>query len=231
MPGLGEDWWRVIRALRGVSDFYRSLNSAISLGMDRSLRREAVKGEVDSGPILDAGAGDGSLTETILEENPGADRVVMLDFLEDMLRRSRLDSVDRVIGVFENLPFREDAFKVLTTSFALRDSRDMIKTINEFSRVLRSDGKYIILDLGKPRNPLARLLYGFYWRVLAPMIAVMRLGVKGRLAAEIYPTYRKLPTNKDLEEILSRFFTHVELREKFLGGVIIVRAFNPIKSP
>ncbi len=231
MPGLGEDWWRVIKALRNVSDFYRSLNSTISLGMDKSLRQSVVKGEIRDGPILDAGAGDGSLTEAIIEENPQVSRIVMLDFLEDMLRKSGLDGIEKVVGVFEHLPFRENSFRILTTSFALRDSKDMAKALREFGRVLKKDGKFLLLDLGKPKNILARLLYGIYWRIFAPTLAVIRLGAKGRLAAEIYPTYRKLPTNDELRELLSRFFLDVRLRERFLGGVIIIKAFNPIESP
>ena len=157
-------------------------------------------------------------------------RVVMLDFLEDMLRKASLIDADKVVGVFENLPFRDGCFNLLTTSFALRDARNMTEAIKEFSRVLRKNGKYLILDLGKPNNIIARIVYAVYWRVIAPLIAMIRLGPKGMNAAEIYPTYRRLPTNRMLVKILREGFSDVIIKEKLMGGVVIVRALNPLKS-
>lgn len=232
MLGLREDWPALLRALREVSTYYRRLSSAISLGLDRRLRAEVVKGFFDDGDVvLDAGAGDGSLTEHILGAQPRVGLLVMLDPLKEMLRLADALEAEKVVGVFESLPFRSSSFNAVTLAFSLRDSYDMEKAVRELARTLKPEGRLCLLDIGKPDKTLPRAFFTLYWRILAPLLAAARLGVKGLKAAEIYPTYRRLPRNADLEGLMKKFFSAVERREKLLGGVLMLRAKDPTPSP
>ena len=226
MPGLGEDWEEVLQTLRRISRYYRRLNTVVSLGLDSKLRRELVRGRIGEGEIvLDAGAGEGSLTEIILEENPGL--ALMLDPLLEMLSRSRLSSVEKVVGVFESLPLRSASIDVAALSFSLRDSRDMERALTELSRILKEDGRLLVLDLGKPNKLLVDMLFKLYWKLIAPLIAFIRLGVKGVTISEIYRTYRRLPKNIQLIKLVEKFFKKVEWREKLMGGILIISAWKP----
>lgn len=230
MPGLGEDWEKILQTLSRISNYYRRLNTAVSFGLDSRLRRELVGGKIGEGDIvLDAGAGEGSLTEVILEEKPGL--TLMLDPLLEMLNKSRLINVEKVVGVFESLPLRSASLDIAALSFSLRDSRDMEQALSELSRTLKDDGKLLVLDLGKPDNLLTHLFFKLYWRIIAPLIAFIMLGVKGIIISEIYRTYSKLPKNAELIKLVKRFFKKVEWRERLMGGVLMVNAWKPRQAP
>jgi len=223
--GLREDWREVIEALTELIDVYRTLNKIISLGRDRKLRREAARMLSRNGKILDAGAGEGSMTEAVLEENSQIEFVTMLDFLPEMLRKAgKRIEYERVVGVYEFMPFRNEVFSAAVTAFALRDSYDMREALRELNRVIKPEGELLILDLSKPDSKLKRSLIGFYWKFVAPFFAFIILGKKGLLANKIYKTYRRLPENSHLIKLLKEYFGKIENKKLFLDGVIISRA-------
>ncbi len=226
-PGLGEYWPKVLNALRKVAPVYDKLNRVISFNSDMALRAEAVEGRIaEDELILDAGAGNGVFSEILLKQQPHVHDVVMLDMLVDMLS-SAVEKVPRekthaVIAVFEKMPFREKVFDDVLMGFSLRDARDMMATLSEVRRVIKPEGKMVVVDLGKPDNRLRTLAIGLYWRFVAPIMAFVRLGLVGLTVYSIYKTYERLPTNNEMRRLLRRFFKHVELHERVMGGALIV---------
>jgi len=110
--------------------------------------------------------------------------------------------------------------------FSLRDSVNMNLAVREISRVLKSDGKFIIVDLGKPDNPVKRWIVGIWWRFVVPLITIVLIKRKSLFYTAIYTTYKKLPRNRELKSLLSFWFSEVMLRVKMLGGVVIFTAKN-----
>jgi demethylmenaquinone methyltransferase/2-methoxy-6-polyprenyl-1,4-benzoquinol methylase len=100
----------------------------------------------------------------------------------------------------------------------------MYLAVKEISRALKSDGKLVIVDLGKPDTPLKRWIIGIWWRFLVPLITVVTAKRKGLFYKVLYATYEKLPRNGELKRILSLCFGEVEFRSKMLGGLVIVTA-------
>ena len=227
MLGLGKDWWRVIRALDKLSCFYDELNSVISLGRDKELRKVAARklGNVN-GIVLDAGAGNGAMTKAVLAENPNANFVVMLDFLPEMLKKADVERsvCEKVIGVFEAIPLRNGSVDGVVMAFSLRDAYDMNVALQNIKRVMKDCGRLAILELGKPDNVLKRFLVALYWRFIAPVLAFIKLGRKGLLAYEIYPTYTKMPKNSELVGLMKTFFGNVRVEKKMLDGVLLISA-------
>jgi len=225
--GLGKDWWRVIRALDKLSCFYDELNSVISLGRDKELRKVAARklGNVN-GIVLDAGAGNGAMTKAVLAENPNANFVVMLDFLPEMLKKADVERsvCEKVIGVFEAIPLRNGSVDGVVMAFSLRDAYDMNVALQNIKRVMKDCGRLAILELGKPDNVLKRFLVALYWRFIAPVLAFIKLGRKGLLAYEIYPTYTKMPKNSELVGLMKTFFGNVRVEKKMLDGVLLISA-------
>jgi ubiquinone/menaquinone biosynthesis C-methylase UbiE len=80
------------------------------------------------------------------------------------------------------------------------------------------------LDLGKPDSRLLQAAIGVYWRILAPLLASAYIGREGLIYRLLYHTYLKLPTNTHLKRMVEKLFTHVELEERMMGGVIILLA-------
>jgi demethylmenaquinone methyltransferase/2-methoxy-6-polyprenyl-1,4-benzoquinol methylase len=226
MTGLGKEWSDIVNSLLRISNYYRELNNAISFGTDIKVRREAVERSLkDPKTVLDLGAGDGSLTEIVLDKYPNIDLLIMLDVLPEMLLKAgKTPNIEKVQGVFEHLPFRDSVFDYALAAFSLRDAMDLEGALNEISNVLRKAGKLIVVDLGKPNNPLKRHLINFYWTVIAPLHAFLRLGFKGLSSMKIKKTLKFYPTTSQLLHIYSRYFHQAVLVEKFMGSVIILEA-------
>lgn len=226
MTGLGKEWVEIIDTLSKISSYYKELNKIISLGKDVEIRREAVKSFLENPKmVLDLGAGDGSFSETVLNEYPSIDLVIMLDVLPEMLAKARkTPNIEKVQAVFEYLPFRDCLFDHSLAAFSLRDAIDLEKALTEVNYVLRRSGKLIVVDLGKPDNLLKRCLISFYWMVIAPLHAFLRLGAKGLTSRKILKTLKSYPATSQLLQIYQRYFHQVELIEKFLGSAIILKA-------
>jgi len=228
VAGLGERWAEVEEVLAKVLPVYDRVNRVISLGTDIKMRRLGIEKTIkNSDVILDAGSGPGKMSELLISmRKPGS--LVLLDPLPIMLReaRKRIGSDGSVVlGVFENLPFRDRCFDVVMTGFAIRDARRLGDALTEVHRVLKAvHGRFLIVDLGKPDNLLARWLIGIYWRYMVWVMGLLVAGRKGTLFSTLYTTYRKLPTNSQLKEMISRIFTTVSFTSRMIGGVIVVRS-------
>ncbi len=225
--GLGEIWPEVIKSLRKLAPVYDRLNRIISLNTDISLRVEGVSGRVGEGElVLDAGAGNGIFTEILLMEQPNVRDVVMLDTLPEMLSKAvekvNMKVAHPVVGVFEKIPFRANVFDCVLMGFSLRDAMNMHVALSEIRRVTQPNGKLIVVDLGKPDSFLKRIVIAVYWCLVAPLLAFIRLGFVGLNVFSIYKTYRRLPSNREMRNLLKNFFKEVEVREKVMGGVVIV---------
>ncbi|MCF8884829.1 MAG: class I SAM-dependent methyltransferase [Nitrososphaerota archaeon] len=226
--GLAKDWWRVIDTLRRIAPYYRQFNSCISMGRDLEIRRRALK-TLHHKPriILDAGSGDGSLTEILLSEfKHTVELVVALDVLPEMLKMIKTGGVEKVQGVFEYMPFRDCCFDTVTAAFSLRDAIELEKTIVEIYRILKISGHLLVIDLGKPDSSFKKLLVNFYWFLVAPVIAFLRLGLKGLEAWKIGLTLKRYPENSSHLKMYLRYFQNLDFRELFYGWVIVIHAFK-----
>ena len=153
---------------------------------------------------------------------------VLLDVLECMLRESNkiLSSynVDRVVGAYEWLPFRDNSFSLITAAFSLRDSWSLPKTLFETRRALCDDGMLLALDLGKPTSRIKRLLVTIYWRIFAKLL-LLTLGPLAKYYSRIEDTYLALPRNSFLKKLFLRVFCRVKLIEVLGGAVVTLLAW------
>ncbi len=228
--GLGLLWRKVEAALKELIPVYDRVNKVISLGQDIRFRRLGIA-KVILGQeliVLDAGCGPGTLSRLILEHANKVKQIILLDPIREMLNQSkqRLNGGVSyfVQAVFEYLPFRSEVFDVVVSAFALRDAFDLSLAISEISRVVKTGGSLLIVDLGKPNGKLLQTAIGFYWRISAPLLASACVGRFGGTYRLLHLTYVKLPTNSDLKRMVKRFFTHVNIEEKLKGGVAILAA-------
>ena len=232
MQGLGNDWERVLQALRELSQVYDRVNKWISLGSDVELRREAVRGRMDNARfVLDAGCGNGIFTTIALKENNTIE-AVMLDPLEDMLKLAKNISrpnTHPVQGVFENIPFRDGVFDKILAGFAIRDAINGYEALKELSRVLKDDGEVLVSDIMKPDNILLRLAINIYWLLIAPILGVIAVGRRGAKVWIIWKTYRKWPSRRELMKTLGDFFQEVEIRSRLLSGAFVGRLSRPFR--
>jgi demethylmenaquinone methyltransferase/2-methoxy-6-polyprenyl-1,4-benzoquinol methylase len=156
--------------------------------------------------VLDVCCGTGDLAFAVMDvnSNPNSNsnskregkdvRVVGVDFSVPMLQRAgekaggralRPGSGQAVNGAFRfqaadalRLPFRDGAFDACTIAFGLRNLSDPAAGMREMRRVLRPGGWLFVLEFGRPRLPVVREAYGFYFHRVLPWIgrAVSRSG-------------------------------------------------------
>ena len=152
--GLGSYWGEVIDVLREIIPVYDKVNSFISLGKDVEHRNRAIKGRVKKGDrILDAGSGFGNMSKTAARIVDDDLKIILYDPLVPMLKNTdRLfnKKLDSACGVFEHVPFQDKEFDAVLSGYSLRDAISLKTAISEMHRVLKEDGKWIIVDLGKP---------------------------------------------------------------------------------
>ena len=232
MSGLGEKYWKeVILVLRYVIPVYDKVNSAISLGKDVKYRRLGIEGRIlPKSIVLDAGSGYGNMSRMAHEEANGELTLIMYDPIIDMLRRAKemFDnnfSATLSSGIFEYMPFQNEAFDVILCGYSLRDAIHLKQAISEMHRILRDGGLLVIVDLGKPDSFLKRMGVSFYLKYLLRILAYAAAGKIGLKFRTLYGTYLKWPRNSELKILLQRF-SKVEFDTRLMGGAIIVAAYK-----
>ena len=157
-----------------VAKNYDLMNSLASLGQVRRWRKE-VRRAVVTRPamrVLDVAAGTGA--SSIEFVRAGAD-VVAVDFSEGMLEegRRRHPEIDFRQADAMNLPFEDNSFDAVTTSFGLRNIQDFDRALREFYRGLRPGGHLGVCEFSRPTWAPFRALYHFFLGTVVPGLARM----------------------------------------------------------
>jgi demethylmenaquinone methyltransferase/2-methoxy-6-polyprenyl-1,4-benzoquinol methylase len=221
---LGQDYEK----LSGVTDeelrkVYESIpknydraNRFISFGMDVKWRAELVKSVLDleKNPrsVLDVASGKGETTYVFQRLGLRA-FYVLTDYSENMLLNALVED-DRVLASFDHLPFRDDSFDVVISTFALHAADDYESVIKEMARVAR---KVVgVIAMGKPKNRALQAYLSFYLRSLMPKIACLA-GAKPSDYRMIYEIYaRKDKTNDYYISIAEKYLKLVKVEERAL---------------
>lgn len=106
--------------------------------------------------ILDVGCGKGRFARVLKEQNPGA-RLCAFDLSEAMLRFVP-DGIQPVSGTMTALPFASAAFDCVYATESLEHAVEIDTAVGEMCRVLKPDGRLIIIDKnaehwGKMKTP------------------------------------------------------------------------------
>ncbi|HEY6658111.1 MAG TPA: class I SAM-dependent methyltransferase [Nitrososphaeraceae archaeon] len=227
MVGLGASYWKqVISTLRDIIPVYDKVNRVISLGKDELYRYEGINGNIKSGDlVLDAGSGFGNMSLTTFKVTTAAEvRIVIYDPIFEMLQRSRQQLVVELIssGIFEHMPFKDNTFDVVMCGYSLRDAINLEIAVSEIHRVLKKNGRFLIVDLGKPDNTLIRLGVSIYLKYIIKIFAYVIARQTGLKFQTLYGTFLKWPQNNTLNLLLKKQFSQVDFRTKLMGGSIIV---------
>lgn len=217
--GLGYRWQDVKEAYRKIAEVYERANKVATFGQVDKWRREAVRllyslnGKTNN-RVLDVGAGPGNMARHLV----GVNYVVALDVTVEMLRLNDVAD-DRVVGDFENMPFRDSSFDLLIAGYSLHAARSLEKALAEFSRVANL---HAVVSIGKPDNKVVKTLLYIYTRFVLPKIVC--LFVKSEVCREyekIHLIVSTIEPNSRLLRLLSRYAEVLHFEEKGLGAVYI----------
>ena len=227
MIGLGASYWKqVISTLRDIIPVYDKVNRVISLGKDELYRYEGINGNIKSGDlVLDAGSGFGNMSLTTFKITTAAEvKIVIYDPIFEMLQSSRQRLVVELIssGIFEHMPFKDNTFDVVMCGYSLRDAINLEIAVSEIHRILKKNGRFLIVDLGKPDNKLIRLGVSIYLKYIIKIFAYVIARQTGLKFQTLYGTFIKWPQNNTLNLLLKKQFSEVDFKTKLMGGSIIV---------
>ncbi len=151
ITGIRVHWYEKFMAVLGAGRVYRQ---ALFLLEPKAGER-----------VLDVGCGTGTFLKLLRVEDPeslrGADSNVSLDLIgidvsEDMLREARKNAsgISLRCADASALPFANESFDAVVSILALHHMSEAVKkqAIGEATRVLKKDGRLIILDLFRPKS-------------------------------------------------------------------------------
>ena len=158
---------------------YDLVNDVMSAGLHRKWKRDTIRlalaGRTGPLRVLDLCCGTGDLAFLAANRAAGA-RVAGVDFTLPMLevaRKRRLGGEGRAAfaqGDALRLPFPDGVFDVVTIAYGLRNVADLERALGEMRRVLAPGGRLVVLDFGKPANPLAASLYQGFLHTVMPFV-------------------------------------------------------------
>ena len=164
-----------------IAHRYDFLNHLLSLGIDITWRKKAVKfiGTIQPKKILDVASGTGDFAFEALKLNP--EKITGFDLSEGMMNYGRAKAakmnvsniVEFVKGDSEKMPFADNSFDAITVGFGVRNFENLEAGLREMHRVTRPGGKIAILEASQPQNTIIRALFGLYFGKVVPMIGRM----------------------------------------------------------
>ena len=185
-----------------IAGRYDLMNTLMSLGLDHSWRRFAVRraGLVPGGTGLDICCGTGKIVMEQATVAGASGSVTGLDFSEQMLAVARenlrqfplRDTVRLIRGNAMKLPFDDNTFDCATVGWGLRNVPDIAGALHEMARVVKPGGKVVSLDMAQPTAPVFKQLYWLCFDKLIPAMGKVWAGNKGAYAylhdsAQLFP--------------------------------------------
>jgi len=165
---------------------YDLINDLQSFGLHRSWKRRVANlARVRPGDrALDLCCGTGDITFALARRGAEA---TGLDFSAEMLSiaaaRNRQPApitesqVPRFIqGDAQQIEFAENSFDIVTVGYGLRNLTSWQRGIDEMFRVAKPGARLIVLDFGKPANPVWRAIYFAHLKMSVPLIGLLFCG-------------------------------------------------------
>ena len=150
----------VAEMFNNISKRYDFLNHFLSMGIDKIWRKKEIKilGENNPKVILDIATGTGDFAVEALKLNPT--KIIGIDISQGMLdvgiEKMKKKKVDHIIELkladSESLPFEDNYFDGYTVGFGVRNFENLEKGLSEMLRVLKPNGKAVILEFSKPKK-------------------------------------------------------------------------------
>lgn len=154
-----------------VGDIYARLAPAYDawtwLTEGASLRAAVDRAEIQDGDhVLEIAVGTGILFRELLRRNRSG-RNVGIDLTEAMVRRARRRAAttgvafELEVGDARQLRFRDQSFDLVMCNnvLGLLPDPDVALVLDEIARVVRPGGRLVAVNMRRPANPVARLVY------------------------------------------------------------------------
>ncbi|MBC7660523.1 MAG: bifunctional demethylmenaquinone methyltransferase/2-methoxy-6-polyprenyl-1,4-benzoquinol methylase UbiE [Chitinophagaceae bacterium] len=182
LPYAKSDSYKIFNDIAGRYDL---INTVLSGGLHRIWRRE-LRRKLHAMPdqlILDLATGTADVAIELTRDSR-VDKVIGVDLSEGMIaigqtKLHRLGLENRIqlqTGDAQKLSYKSNRFDAATMSFGIRNVPDVDACLSEIYRVLKPNGRALILEFALPRSRFVRSLHLFYLRNILPGIGRLLSG-------------------------------------------------------
>jgi len=195
-----------------ISKRYDLLNRLLSLRQDVTWRKKLAYHlpEKQNLNLLDIATGTADVLLT-LNRNGKINKAVGLDMAEKMLDLGRIKikaknlsgKINLVPGDGLYLPVQNNCMDVVTIAFGIRNMPDVQKALIEMCRVLKKDGRALILEFSLPANKIIRYLYLLYFRYILPLLGGLISG-DAKAYSYLNKTVETFPYGDAFAELLKK---------------------------
>ncbi len=192
VPSRNDAW----RMFDRIAHRYDLLNRLLSMRRDVAWRKRLARLLPDGAHlrVLDLATGTGDVLLTLVRDCSRVQRGVGVDMSGKMLSFGRqkiaAEGLGSRLGMVRGdatcLGVSDSQFDAVTIAFGIRNVVDVPRALREMRRVLKPNGRALILEFAVPRNPVFRALYLQYFRHVLPRIG-------GAVSGDSY-AYRYLNT-------------------------------------
>lgn len=216
----------------GIAGKYDFLNHFLSVNVDKRWRR-LVRKKLETiltnknAVVLDVACGTGDLAVE-LQTNAEA-KIIGTDFCRPMLsiafdkNAKNKTKIPYVEADGMNLSFADNSFDAVTIAFGLRNFSNWQDGLKEFHRILKKDGKLVVLEFSTPIVPGFKQIFNLYFTQILPRIGGAVSGSRG--AYEYLPdSVSRFPDQKGLAKMFEETgFTDVEF-QNLTGGIAAIHS-------
>ncbi|MDR1370532.1 MAG: bifunctional demethylmenaquinone methyltransferase/2-methoxy-6-polyprenyl-1,4-benzoquinol methylase UbiE [Dysgonamonadaceae bacterium] len=162
-----------------IAGHYDELNHTLSMGIDRRWRKKGILSLKDLNPqkILDIATGTGDLAiDAYNSLQP--DQILGIDISEGMMEIGRRKVAK--LGLSDKITFEkqdctglqlpDNSFDAAIVAFGIRNFENLDKGLQEILRILRPNGKLMILELTTPEYFPMKQAYFIYSKLVIPTL-------------------------------------------------------------
>ena len=176
------------RLFNSLASDYDRLNHILSLNIDKGWRKKAVREIADKESplkVLDIACGTGDFTIEIAAKVAAGSEIIGVDISEGMMEIGKEKilkagvAAEMIVADCEALPYEQNTFDRISVGFGVRNFEHLEQGISEMFRVLKPDGRLVILELSLPSNPLIQSCYLLYFKKILPVVGGFFSGDRG----------------------------------------------------
>ena len=217
---------QVERMFDHIAPAYDRLNHLMSLGIDRSWRRTALKWLRPHRPqqMMDVATGTGDFA-LLACRMLRPQSLVGTDISEGMMqvarRKAREAGLDERISFrredCEALTFADASFDAVTVAFGIRNFEHLDRGLREMCRVLRPGGHLVILELSTPTRFPMKQLFALYSKAAMPLMG-RTISHDDSAYTYLPESIRAFPQGEVMQESIRRAgFSQVSFRRLTFG--------------
>ncbi len=190
---------------------YDLLNGILSFGTHKGWRHKCVKKLKSLQPkqILDVATGTGDFAIACTKLSP--EKIIGVDISEGMMKFGReklvklnLDKlIELRLGDAETVDFPDNSFDAIVVGFGVRNFENLEKGLTNLYRVLKPDGKIIILEFSYPRAFPIKQFYNFYFTYITPFVGKL-FSKDTRAYSYLQESVKAFPNNENFVTVLNK---------------------------